>query len=169
MSLPQEPADTPGPSVAPGVVPLEQRTPKAGSTPRPKKQRKDWFPPNVQQYLACLLLYLIVPLLPLFFEWSNKRSVSVSSWHLTAFSYAISIGVASRNVFPFVFSLVAAVVYASCYGTSMNPGSHAWLIDTWLFPLAGIVVVFLMGAFERYVIHVEECIPYINFRRGDDS
>ena len=121
------------------------------------------IPQHIQRYLACLILTMLFPLLPLALEFLLTGMVSEKSAMLTASMYAVGVGVASRNVLLFVITIVAGVCYAIAYGAAAQTSGS---INDLHLGLAffGIAAVFVFHSLERYNRHVVEREPFLDFR-----
>ena len=113
-------------------------------------------------YVMCLLLHMVLPLLPLLFETLvTKAPPSAKTVTLTTALYAISIGLSSENKTIFSLCLFIGFVFSVLFGLShaSNPS------DTTLVSYAAIALVFITHAAERYNRHVIDCRPFLEFMR----
>lgn len=114
-----------------------------------------------EHYLLCILLHLILPLLPLGIEWWYTGSVSERSLTLGAALYSICIGASSRRAIFFVLTFVAGLVFAIAFGmaAASGPGLPGirWAA---LYCVSG---VFLLHALERFIRHVVDRTPFLEF------
>lgn len=115
------------------------------------------------EYLTCLLLHMILPLLPLFFE-AMIRSDSYpsnSTLAITVALYSMSIGLTSRNKAMFGLCLIIGVSFSVVFG--ILSGSETKINGINTASTITIVAVFLIHAAERYNRHVADCTPFLEF------
>lgn len=136
-------------------------------------------------FLTCILLHMLLPLLPLLMEswWSGRPTEATCA--ITAAMYAFGIGLSSRNksmlglciivgaIFSVVFGVVSATV-APLVAAQAAPtlitaaasqpiqvsGVPAQINNVRTTALFSIAMVFLIHAMERYNRHVVDCIPF---------
>ena len=113
-------------------------------------------------YLTCILLHMLLPLLPLLFEaWALGGSPSESTLAITAAIYAMSIGLSSENKAMFGLCIMVGVIFSAVYGqvsVSKNPTP-----DVGIYAALAILFVFVIHAAERYNRHVVDCRPFLDF------
>jgi hypothetical protein len=115
------------------------------------------------EFLTCVILHMLVPLLPLLIEtWKTSGSASSSTLTITASMYAISIGLSSRNKAIFSFCLFISILLSMAFGITMN-STGASVPGLKVMSVITIFLVFLIHACERYNKHVVECVPFWNF------
>jgi hypothetical protein len=118
--------------------------------------------PNVwQEYITCIALHMVLPLLPLALEFSTKDSISAISATLAAAMYTISIGLSSKSKAIFSICFLLCIFYTYKYGSLQSIADIKNHTDGGA--LWGIFGAFLMHALERYNIHVADNIPFWNF------
>jgi hypothetical protein len=142
-----------------------ERQPKVAPATAPKPAWRVPGPPDhVQQFGVCLLFHLFVPLLPLLAEAAASGGApSPSTLYLAASAYALSIGVSSRNILSWGLFFVLGLMFAFLFGLSKAPAAAEAIRDASLFPLAGIVLVFLIHCFERYNRHIVDREQFFSF------
>ncbi|ERE10039.1 hypothetical protein O166_05520 [Pseudogulbenkiania ferrooxidans EGD-HP2] len=134
-------------------------------------------------FLTCVLLHMLLPLLPLLMEAWQLGSPTEPTCAITAAMYAFGIGLSSRNksmlglciiigaIFSVVFGVVSATAAtavaqaAPATGVSSSPASIPATVATQIShvraaALVSIGMVFLIHAMERYNKHVVDCIPF---------
>jgi len=129
------------------------------------------------QFIACILLHLLLPLIPLLLEYIVTKNVSTQSLTLIAAIYSISIGRTTKNVAQFAISIVISLIFSACYGitvqslkttssTAVNPEN---IINEYaaldFFAISVIVIIFIMHSLERYNKHVLDMVPFLNFKK----
>jgi len=109
-----------------------------------------------QDYYACVILHLILPLLPIGLEFISRGSISAESLTLMASFYAISISLSSKSPFQFALGIMICIIFSSIFGMIANP-NH--LPPEWIRYFAGgtIAMIFVFHAMERYDRHVIDC------------
>jgi hypothetical protein len=73
-----------------------------------------------QNYGLSLVFVGVVPLLPILIELLVRGKVTEGSLFVTAAIYSITIALASNNRFYFGFFLVASIIEAAMYGSTVN-------------------------------------------------
>lgn len=124
--------------------------------------------PNVwQEYITCLLFHMLLPLLPLVFEFYYKDKISALSATLAAAMYCISIGLSSKNKVIFSISIMICIFYSVKYGSLLNVSDISTEDDG--YALMVIIFMFITHAFERYNIHVADSTPFFTFAESEVS
>lgn len=118
------------------------------------------------EFITCLILHMLVPLLPLILEaWKTKGSPTEATLAITASMYSISIGLSSRNKAIFSLCLFISFLFSMAFGFVIG-GTTESLPLVKFGAIATIVLVFGIHACERYNKHVVECMPFWNFNNG---
>ncbi len=121
--------------------------------------------PYWQDYFVCLLFHMLLPLMPLTLEYAFTAGIRPSTAHLTASLYAISLGASSRNKLLFALGVMVGFFFAASFGQTvaaeLQVGPAPGVL---VYPLAAIVFIFMVHAFERYNRHVVDRTPYWDFR-----
>ena len=118
--------------------------------------------PNVwQEYISCIALHMVLPLLPLILEFSSKGNISALTATLAAAMYCISIGLSSKSKAIFSVCFLLCLFYTYKYGSLQNIANIAQHTDGGA--LWGIFCAFVMHALERYNLHVADSMPFWNF------
>jgi len=119
------------------------------------------FSKQLDDYFACLLLHLVLPLLPIALEFLNTGKVSSNSLTLMASFYAISIGLSSYYRTQFAMGIIVCIIFASIFGT-ISQGNTLALSLFMIKVLASgtIFTIFIVHAIERYNRHVVDCEPF---------
>lgn len=107
------------------------------------------------EYIVCILLLLLVPLLPLGIEFMRlNQTITESSLTITTAMYCLTLGFSSRNVVIFITSLIAGFV---CGVTPISyekvSNEEFWTTQRTLC-IVLIGLTFLIHAIERYNRHV---------------
>ncbi len=114
-----------------------------------------------QDYVACVALHLIIPLVPLAIEFIYKKDLSLRSVMLGGAMYAFSIGVASTQRAVFAVCLLIGIFMSAAYGSVNDFDSALPLWSSLSFYV--IVIVFVINAIERYQRHVNDREKFFNF------
>lgn len=122
---------------------------------------KEWT-----DFLTCLLLHMLLPLLPLVFESAlSGGAPSGSTLAITAALYAMAIGLSSENKAMFGLCILIGVIFSVVYGVLSVP-SHKDIAGIIPGSSISIALVFLIHACERYNRHVVDCRPFLAFDNG---
>ena len=124
--------------------------------------------PEWENFVLCLMLHLILPLIPLGAEFVRRSYVSDASLTLGAAMYAISIGGSSRNKLQFGFSILMCITYSIAFGiiagrNANDLPSAGISTPSNFYAGIGFVLIFAFHALERYNRHVVESRPYWEF------
>ncbi|MBK5073626.1 hypothetical protein I2492_09940 [Budviciaceae bacterium CWB-B4] len=133
----------------------------------PKKPKAIKGPsPEFIEFLTCIILHMLVPLLPLILElWKTHGTATDATLAITASMYSISIGLSSRNKAIFSFCIFISILFSMAFGFILsNAADSLPLVKYGSF--ATILLVFGIHACERYNKHVVECVPFWNFSNG---
>lgn len=158
---------------------MADRLPKVEPAARPR-----WalhLPHHVEQYLICLVVHLLFPLLPVLLEWGIARRVAADTLYLVAAMYGVTIGMSSRKGLGMVIGVVIGVVFTAFYAVlahvrviqeaaraagDLEQHAHAAHVSGPLIPATAIAFVFLIHAVERYFRHISERAPYWTIMGG---
>jgi hypothetical protein len=111
---------------------------------------------------------MLLPLIPLGFEYVFAGNVNKSSLYIVTSMYAISLGVSSRSRLLFGSGIIVGFIFAALFGKAM--GEKPPTSSDMAYPLITIFFVFLFHTFERYNRHVVERAPYWEFMTsGEDD
>lgn len=154
------------PDLAPG------RRPGVGHPVAPAPRRVPSRPSHWEQYLLCIGFHLLIPLLPLGSEMALARTVSATSLHLVASTYATSVGVSSRTALGFGFGRLVSMPFAIFFGVGAAeslPPNHLGILEARWLPLVVIAGIFGVHTLERYNRHVVDRLPCWEFMRRADA
>ena len=116
---------------------------------------------EVSNFLACVLLHLLLPLLPVLIELLLREGVGTATLTLTAALYSMSIGLSSKNVAMFALCVLVGLIFATLFGSVALRDGPDTLVR--VASIASIGVVFLIHALERFNRHVVDCAPFFEF------
>ena len=113
-------------------------------------------------YLTCVLLHMILPLLPLLFEaYFLQAYPTPDTLAITTALYAMSIGLSSDNKAMFGLCILIGVIFSVVYGRVATTDDA--FSDVRIYAFLVMILVFLIHAGERYNKHVVDCRPYLDF------
>jgi hypothetical protein len=119
-----------------------------------------------QEYLACVLLHLILPLLPIGIEWYSQSVVKAETLTISTSMYAIAIGVSSIDRALFSFTIVVSITGSAVFGMVIGKTvTLQWLEHTILVII--IIFLFIAHALERYRRHIILREPFFPNGRSD--
>src|SRR5437762_14257115 len=115
---------------------------------------------TLQTFLACILLHMLLPLLPVGLQAWFTGSVDAKALTLAASMYCIALGISSRNGAFFALTLVLSLGYALMFGMlgALQPPPHLRGFVAW-----SLVAVFAWHAVERWGRHVVDRAPFLEF------
>lgn len=120
--------------------------------------------PEWSNYLTCILLHLLLPLLPLLFEaMALQAAPTGGTLAITTAMYAMSIGPSSENKAMFGLCTIIGIVFSMMYGQVTNPKDQ---IPVSMYASSSMLLVFAIHACERYNRHVVDCRPFLEFASG---
>ena len=124
-----------------------------------KKRLLD-LPKEIQDYYACIILHLVLPLLPIGLELLSTHTIAATSLTLIASFYAISIGLSSKSPLQFAIGIIICIIFSSIFGmiSSQQSNLPPLLIKT--FAICSILIIFINHALERYNRHVIDYEPF---------
>ncbi|PST96841.1 hypothetical protein, partial [Photobacterium iliopiscarium] len=108
------------------------------------------------EFITCLILHMLVPLLPLFIEalkmkgWPTEATLAI-----TASMYSMAIGLSSRNKAIFSLCLFVGILFAMAFGLSIGSVT-ASDSDSLVRIGSAVTILFVFGihSCERYNRHV---------------
>jgi hypothetical protein len=116
-------------------------------------------PTPFQSFLGSLLLIIILPLLPLLFEYWAADDVKDETWAITAAMYAVGIGFTTRVPLLCYAGIFVAVLMSYVFGLDVS-GKHPHV--GWL-PTVFIAIFAFGHSAERYKLHAVEGRPVFEF------
>lgn len=118
-----------------------------------------------QDFLVCIALHMLLPLLPLLLEWWFAKHVEAKSITLTAALYSMAIGLSSRHVALLGIGILFGFTFAATSGhlsTEPAPGlEHVGVISG-----VAIAFMFVWHIIERYYRHVAESEEFFEFLKS---
>jgi len=114
---------------------------------------------RLQDYLVCVLLHLMFPLLPLGLEYWTTQNIAETSLTLMASVYAISIGLSSSSPLLFGIGILVSFVFSFAFGmtSALHQGAAQQIPPLpYVKELAmiSIMLIFIMQASERFKRHI---------------
>jgi hypothetical protein len=118
------------------------------------------IPKYWENFVISILLHLLLPLLPLFFELIQNHYIGEKSLVLAASMYTITIGITSRSRIMFAITIISSVAFAFLYGIAVGniiPTNYG------IYAIIGILFTFVIHCCERYNRHVIDRSPFLQF------
>ena len=123
---------------------------------------------NLQEYGACILFFLLVPLLPIILEWWFSKGISSQSLMITAAIYSITTGSSSSSKLIFIISIIIGIIFSACYGIVMAiqiSNSHNTLLPEnseyiAYFSIFFIIITLAIEKYSTYVTNSEKCLEF---------
>ena len=120
------------------------------------------IPSEWGDFITCILLHMLLPLLPLFIEaWLNKGKVTDTTYAITCSMYAIAIGLSSKSYPMLGLCFLISIVFSVVFGIVSVSGSQLSFVGN--ASIICIFAVFLIHVMERYNRHVVDCVPFWDF------
>jgi len=145
---------------------------QSGLSPLPVKTKQKririGFPDEHYQFIACIILHLLIPLIPLLLEHIVIGHLSTKTLTLIAAIYSITIGRTTKNPAQFAIGIVISLIFSACYGLTVQepPASAPHVYSTLDYAsMAVIFAIFLMHALERYNKHVVDLEPFLTLKK----
>ncbi|MGR5358138.1 hypothetical protein [Vibrio chagasii] len=121
---------------------------------------------EVSDFVTCLLLHMILPLLPLIIEtWKTQGNPTDMTLAISTSMYSIAIGMSSRNKAIFAVGVFVSILFSIVFGmlnVTVN-GQSTSLPYVQGASLFTMFLIFVMHGCERYNKHVVECKPFWDF------
>jgi len=124
------------------------------------------LPDEWGDFLTCILLHMLLPLLPLLIELWLKGAPTEGTSAITASMYSIAIGLSSRNKAMLGLCILISIIFSVVFGI-VSASQTSQLSDVTLWSGVSIFSVFLLHCFERYNRHVVDCIPFWEFLQAE--
>lgn len=114
-----------------------------------------------QEYLLCLLFHMILPLLPIGFEFWLTGEIDDKTLALATSMYSIAIGVSLKIKLIFGLTILISIIFAMVFGILTD--QSASLANSKFLAGGAIATVFVIHAGERYNRHVVDGLPFWDF------
>jgi hypothetical protein len=113
-------------------------------------------------FLAAVIFYQIIPLIPLWFEWKHTGDVKMDSFTLSVSIYSFAIGFSSKYTGQLAICFLIGLLQAGAYSGN-SPQSALPFYNTLTF--YSLLLIFIMHTIERYKRHYLGKEPFfsINF------
>ncbi|KAF1073266.1 hypothetical protein MKHDV_03725 [Halodesulfovibrio sp. MK-HDV] len=116
-------------------------------------------------FLTCIILHMLLPLLPLFLEyWFRNGTPAETTYAITAAMYAITIGLSSESTTMLGLCILICIVFSALFGVVCTETTHPSHITT--ASSASIICIFTIHVLERYNKHVVDCNPFWIFKKA---
>lgn len=116
-------------------------------------------------FISCVLLNQVLPLIPIFIEYQSSGHVSDKSLALTASMYAFATGASSKQKIVFALCLVVGLLTALSFGTIRQQENAS------IFSLNSLLIgiVFVTHCIERYDRHINDEEVFLLFYRNGEK
>jgi hypothetical protein len=113
-------------------------------------------------FLAAVIFYQIIPLIPLWFEWKHTSDVKMDSFTLTVSIYSFAIGFSSKYTGQLAICFLIGLLQAGAYNGNSQQSAIPFYNTLTFYSL---LLVFVPHIIERYRRHYLEKEPFfsINF------
>ena len=127
--------------------------------------KSGWIDVKWQHWFASILLTVLLPLLPLLFEYLIKHKVSDGSLLVAATIYCCTLGLASTSVLVITMGVVVSVVLSVLFGLA---SSIVDPLPAYSAHIAWICIGFfaIVHSIGRFDIHVTQGRDVLDFRRN---
>ncbi|WP_241233387.1 hypothetical protein [Escherichia coli] len=132
-----------------------------------KTRTKKGLDPDKCNFGGSIVLFVVLPLLPLLFEAAiNKSHIpTLQSSTITAAIYALSIGVSSKNTLVFSMGIAIGIILSCFYGfVSADAINHTL---GYLTSFIAIILIAVTHMTERYNKHMVDCEPLFPLVQGE--
>jgi hypothetical protein len=123
--------------------------------------------PQMQNYVASIVFRLVLPLMPLAIAGVYDHDILARALIVTASMYAITQGMATKNLAIFAINFVTGLFMIALYGSVDARRSAFSLVS--LMPFVAIFGTMLMHLFERYYRHMVDHEPIFLFKVKKDG
>lgn len=120
------------------------------------------LPAEWGDFLTCILLHMLLPLLPILIEIWLKGAPTEPTASITASMYSIAIGLSSKNKAMLGLCILISIIFSVVFGI-VSASQTPQLSDVNLWSGISIFSVFLIHCLERYNRHVVDCVPFWAF------
>ena len=134
-----------------------------------------------EQFLLCVIAHMILPFLPLGFEYWTTNNISAESLSIATAMYALSIGVSSKISVITLLCGCVCLIFSFAYGNlvalSVDTSNASNQVITSLNGVDSIAFFCLLSIFiahiiERYVRHIkfdESFFEFVSNRRQEEQ
>jgi hypothetical protein len=112
------------------------------------------LPKNWENFILSIVCVLILPLIPIIYEYIRGRHIGTADLMLTASMYAIGVGISSTSRLTFISTIIIGIIHAASYGEFKNIQNAS--TESEIIAYIAIAFVFLIHSVERYNLHVVE-------------
>jgi len=118
-----------------------------------------------QNFLVCIALHMLLPLLPLLLELWFAKTIEAKSAALTAALYAMAIGLSSRYVALLGAGIVLGFIFAATFGY-LSTEPVPMLENARSASGVAVAFMFAMHIIERYYRHVVDSEEFFEFLKN---
>jgi hypothetical protein len=122
---------------------------------------------SYQNFVASVILHLLIPLVPLLMEFTHFNNITKQSVILAGAMYSLSVGIASTQVAIFSICLFIGVIMSGSY-TQKSASETA--LPIYEFRWAYVIIsVFIISLIERYHRHVNRGEIFFLFEQNTET
>jgi hypothetical protein len=118
-----------------------------------------------QDFLACIALHMLLPLLPLLLELWFAKGIDAKSITLTAALYSMAIGLSSRHIALLGIGFLFGFTFAATFGYLSTEPKPA-LENVSFISATAIAFMFAVHIIERYYRHVSDREDFFEFLKN---
>jgi hypothetical protein len=105
-----------------------------------------------QNFLACVILHLLIPLTPLLLEFLYNNDIAKKSVVLAGAMYSFSISLASNQIITFAICLSIGFLMSASYGAVKSVATALPLYKyCWVYVIIFVFIINLIERFDRHV------------------
>lgn len=120
------------------------------------------IPEQWNDFIICIVLHMVFPLLPLLIEFIIIDSITDKTLAITTSMYSVAIGLSSRSMLMFVLCFVISFIFSAIFGMISVSQSFS-LAYVHIASTISIFCIFVIHCCERYNKHVVDCAPFWEF------
>lgn len=111
-------------------------------------------------FIAAVIFYQIIPLIPLWFEWKHTGDIKMDSFTLTVSIYSFAIGFSSKYTGQLAVCFLIGLVQAGAYNGNSTQSAIPFYNSLTFY----LLIVFVMHLTERYRRHYLNDEPFFSIK-----
>ena len=128
-----------------------------------KKGFRASMPEHWEDFITCIVLHMLIPLVPLLLEFIVTNGISTRTLTLSAAIYSISISKTSSSKSQLALGIIISLIFAACYGiTISNTEKEMGHLNN--FATGAILLILIIHIVERYNKHILDREPFLTFK-----
>ena len=117
---------------------------------------------NIGHFISAVVFFQLLPLIPLWFEYSHTKDISMDSYILCASMYAFATGFSSKKEWMLGVCFLIGILIAGTYkGQVIQSKTAMPFLDSGITYC--LVAIFVMHFFERWGRHIDGKEPFFLF------